>query len=52
MLLFSLIMLNSVWRKRYAKLDYETQDKIMSFFGLAECGIFWIGFCFWARTHI
>jgi hypothetical protein len=52
MLLFNLIMLNSIWRKRYSKLDNETQDKIITFLGFIEVGIFWIAFCFWARTHI
>ena len=52
MLLFNLIMLNSIWRKRYEKLDYETQDKIITFFGFIEASIFWVVFCCWARTHV
>ena len=52
MLIFGLIMLNSIWRGRYEKLDFETQDKILSFFSIIESGVLWTALCFWARTHV
>ena len=47
MLLFNLIMLNSIWQKRYLKLDYETQDKIEVFFFFFLSLILWTVAIFW-----
>ena len=41
MLLFNLIMLNSIWRKRYLKLDNKTQDDFMNGIVLFEWFILW-----------
>lgn len=51
MLLFNLIMLNSIWQKRYLKLDYETQDKIEVFFFVIESLILWAITIFWIIGH-
>lgn len=47
MLIFELIMLNSIWQKRYLRLDYETQDKIQTFFFIIESLVLWTVAIFW-----
>lgn len=45
MVIFEILMLNKVWKRRYDKLSYKDREKIYMFFFLVESGILWTLTC-------